>query len=167
MRYIRDYFCCSKKLLDNFNEIDEIFEIIESIEWIDDFFIFDNDKKYEHQKGYNKAFEIEFVKKDWKKQPLLHEELKLKGDFKKNDIFVEVQFKNSASIYRDYYKFHYGLLNDLLSIAVLIVPENAKNFFPTRIESVNNMAEYNFADKTFKILKIPVPILLIGLLPEN
>jgi len=91
----------------------------------------------------------------------------LKGDFKKNDIFVEVQFGNSATIYRDYYKFHYGLTHNLLSLAVLIVPKDPKSFFPTRPESVNNMAEFNFAQKTFKLLRIPVPILLIGLLPEN
>ena len=59
---------------------------------------------------YNKAFEIEFAKYDWLLQPLLYDNPKLIGDFAKNDVFVEIQFGNSATLYRDYYKFHYGLI---------------------------------------------------------
>ena len=66
-----------------------------------------------------------------------------------------------------YYKFHYGLTHNLLSLAVLVVPTDPKLFFPTRPASVSNMAEFDLAYKYFKLLPIPVPILLIGLLPEN
>ncbi len=98
---------------------------------------------------------------------MLYENPKLIGDYKKNDVFVEVQFGNSATVYRDYYKFHFGLTKNLLSLAVLIVPTKPKEFFPTRPASVNNMAEFDFAYRYFKLLPIPVPILLLGLLPEN
>jgi hypothetical protein len=80
---------------------------------------------------------------------------------------VEVQFGNSSALYRDYYKFHYGLQKGLLSLAVLVVPTNPLQFFPTRPRSVANMAEYDLAYQYLKVLPIPVPILLIGLLPEN
>jgi hypothetical protein len=100
-------------------------------------------------------------------QPFLHKGLGLKGDFRKNDVLVEVQFGNSATLYRDYYKFHYGLTHNLLALAVLMVPTKPKKFFPTRPKSVSNMAEFDFASKYFKVLQIPVPILLIGLLPQN
>lgn len=57
-------------------------------------------------------------------------------------MFVEVQFGNSATLYREYYKFHYGLMHCLLSLAVLIVPTTPTAFFPTRPDSIVNMAEY-------------------------
>jgi hypothetical protein len=108
-----------------------------------------------------------FKNRNWDLQPLLFDNPKLIGDFQKNDIFIEVQFGNSATLYRDYYKFHYGLANKLLSLAVLIVPTKPKDFFPTRPSSVQNMAEFDLASRYIKLLPIPVPILLIGLLPEN
>jgi hypothetical protein len=60
-----------------------------------------------------------------------------------------------------------GLTHGLLSFAVLIVPTSPLQFFPTRPQSIHNMAEYDLAVRYFKLLPIPVPILLIGLLPEN
>ncbi len=108
-----------------------------------------------------------FLELGWEPQPLLREEPKLIGDFRKGLVFVEVQFGNSSTLYRDYYKFQYGLANGLLSLAVLIVPTAAKKFFPTRAASVQNMAEYQLAKTCLSILPINVPTLLIGLLPEN
>jgi len=58
-------------------------------------------------------------------------------------------------------------MQNLLSLAVLIVPTDPAAFFPTRERSVSNMASFDFAYKYFKLSPIPVPILLIGLLPEN
>jgi hypothetical protein len=167
MKFIKEYFYCSPKLLRNVDEIEEIEQIIDSIKWKPEFEHQINKKVCSHQMAYNKAFDAEFKARDWSSQPLLHENPKLIGDFGKNDIFVEIQFGNSATIYRDYYKFHYGLSKKLLALAVLIVPTNPKKFFPSRPNSVSNMAEYNFALRYFELLPIPVPILLIGLLPEN
>jgi hypothetical protein len=94
-------------------------------------------------------------------------EPKLIGDFRKGLVFVEIQFGNSATLYRDYYKFQYGLANGLLSLAVLIVPTSARAFFPTRPDRVNNMAEYAMARTCLTVLPINVPTLLVGLLPAN
>jgi len=167
LKYKKEYFFCSPRLLKNVGEIAEIDSCIEQIEWSPEYSLSLNNQTYMHQTAYNKAFEREFLKLDWTPQPLLHERPNLKGDFGKNDIFVEIQFGNSSTIYRDYYKFHYGLSQNLLSLAVLIVPTSPKDFFPTRHKSVSNMAEFDFAYRYFKLLPIPVPILLIGLLPEN
>ena len=68
----------------------------------------------------------------WEKKLLLSQNPKLIGDFRKNLVFVEVQFGNSATLYRDFYKFQYGFQNGLLAWSVLIVPVNPKEFFPTR-----------------------------------
>ena len=167
MKFKTEYLFCSPRLLANIDEIKEISACIDAVKWTESFNITINGNLYEHQAAYNKALEIEFNKFNWSPQPLLYDNPKLIGDFAKNDVFVEVQFGNSATLYRDYYKFHYGLTHNLLSLAVLIVPTNPYKFFPTRRSSVQNMAEFDLAYKYFKLLPIPVPILLIGLLPEN
>ena len=167
MKTQKDYFFCSPKLLQNIEQLKEIDACLLAVQWKEDFHLQVGNKKYSHQTAYNKAFNIEFSKFGWKPYPLLLDNPRLIGDFQKDDIFVEVQFGNSSTLYRDYYKFHYGLTHNLLSLAVLIVPVNPKRFFPTRPASVSNMAEFDLAQKYFRLLPIPVPILLIGLLPEN
>ena len=167
MKFKREYFCCSPKLLSNIPEISEIEKAIGKVAWTGQFRLEAGDKSFEHQTGYNKALAVELHKRRWTLQPRLCDNPRLIGDASKNGVFVEVQFGNSSTLYRDYYKFHYGLLNGLLSLAVLIVPTNPRQFFPTRPKSVASMAEYDLAYRCFKLLRIPVPILLIGLLPEN
>lgn len=124
-------------------------------------------KLVHHQAAYNAALKDEFSSLNWTNQPLLIDTPRLICDFSKNDIFVEVQFGNSSTLYRDYYKFHYGLTHGLLSLAVLIVPTCPDKFFPTRKSSINNMASFELADRYFSLLPTPVPILLIGLQPDN
>jgi len=168
VKYKTEYFFCSSKLLQNVDELEEVFACISKVEWRSSFNLTKDNIKYEHQRAYNLAFGLEFEKlSDWKPQPLLHDKPRLIGDFQKNDVFVEIQFGNSSTIYRDYYKFHYGLTHKLLSLAVMIVPTKPKDFFPTRPRSVQNMAEFDLACRYFNLLPIPVPIIVIGLLPEN
>ena len=124
-------------------------------------------KKVAWQEAYNRLLELAFEKKGgWQLAPVICKKPMHKGDFLKNGVFVEVQFGNSATVYRDYYKFHYGLTHKLLSLAVLIVPVDPKKFFPSRPSSVSNMAEFALACRYFQLLPIPVPILVYGLLPE-
>lgn len=169
MKFKTEYFFCSQRLLQNIDEIKEIYTCINNVRWSPELKFQSDNKINLHQQAYNKSFEQEFSKFQWKPQPLLCENPKLKGDFQKNDIFIEIQFGNSSTIYRDYYKFHYGLMKNLLSLAVLIVPTEPKKFFPVRRtdSSASNMAEFDLALNHFRLLLIPVPILLIGLLPEN
>ena len=100
----------------------------------------------------------------WEKKPLFSQKPRLIGGFRKNLVFVEVQYGNSATLYLDFYKFQYGLQNGLLSLSVLIVPVNPKEFFPTRPRSISNMAEYDLALRYFKVLPISVPTMVIGLM---
>jgi hypothetical protein len=167
MKFKSEYFFCSPRLLQNVPEVGEISSCIHNVQWGPEFTAITNGKTYEHQTAYNKAFEKEFTSLQWSPQPWLCENPRLIGDFQKNDIFIEIQFGNSATLYRDYYQFHYGLTHNFLSLAVLIVPTAPQVFFPTRPKSVHNMAECDLAYRYFKLLPIPVPILLIGLLPEN
>jgi hypothetical protein len=142
MKFKREYFCCSPKLLCNIPEISEIEEAIADVAWTGQFRLEADDRSYEHQTGYNKALAVKLYKRGWNLQPRLCDNPRLIGDAGKNGVFVEVQFGNSSTLYRDYYKFHFGLLNGLLSPAVLIVPTNPLEFFPTRPKSVANMAEW-------------------------
>jgi len=167
MRFKSEYFFCSPRLLQNIVEMNEVYSCIKKVDWHPEFGINIENRAYQYQNAYNKAFGIQFIKYSWEPQPRLCNKPRLVGDFQKNDVFVEIQFGNSATLYRDYYKFHYGLTHGLLSLAVLIVPTNPKKFFPTRPRSVSNMAEFNLAYRYFKLLPIPTPIVLIGLLPKN
>lgn len=169
MKYREEKLHYSKRLMENLQtEISEIEEVINAMQWKRGFSISLGDKTFSHQRAYNKAFEIEFLKYDWETQPKLKDSPRLIGDFSKGLAFIEVQFGNSATLYRDFYKFQYGLQNGLLSLAILIVPENEYNFFPTRPrKSVHNMANFELAKRYFTVLPINVPIWIIGLMPEN
>ena len=103
----------------------------------------------------------------WQTQPRLSDSPRLIGDFSKGLLFGEIQFGNSSTLYRDFYKFQYGLQNGLLSLAVLIVPNDEYKFFPTRPESVNNMANYRLALRYFTVLPISVPTIVYGLLADS
>lgn len=162
------YFHCGKQLQETLaREINEVELAISKVQWTPSFRHSENVSPYEHQTAYNKAFYEQFTGLGWETQPLLRVAPKLIGDFRKGLVFVEIQFGNSSALYRDYYKFQYGLANGLLSLAVLIVPTKPSNFFPTRPRSVQNMAEYDLAENYFTVLPINVPVMLVGLLPEN
>jgi hypothetical protein len=162
------YFHCGDQLRETLaGEIEEVKSVITAVKWADAFRYSRNGSEYEHQSAYNKAFAVEFNRLGWELQPVLRADPKFVGDFRKGLVFVEIQFGNSSALYRDYYKFQYGLANGLLSLAILIVPTIAKTFFPTRPRSVHNMAEYALAQKCFTVLPINVPTLLVGLLPED
>lgn len=158
------YLHCGEHLKESLkDEIDEVVSVVNLIEWEEEFKVIRQDSVILHQTAYNKRFEMEFEKLGWEKKPMLSQNPRLIGDFRKNLVFVEVQFGNSATLYRDFYKFQYGLQNGLLSLSVLIVPVNPKEFFPTRPRSISNMAEYDLALRYFTVLPISVPTMVIGL----
>ena len=168
MKALTTYFHCGDQLKNTLDrEIKEVESVVKKVSWVPSFQYVGNNKSHEHQTAYNRAFSAQFAGLGWEQQPLLRVEPKLIGDFRKGLVFVEIQFGNSSTLYRDYYKFQYGLANGLLSLAVLIVPTRPSNFFPTRPRSVLNMAEYDLAYTCLSVLPINVPVMLVGLLPEN
>ncbi len=165
MRYNEKYLHCEDTILETHaTEMHEIADIIQEVQWQPDFSFTQKGKTYRHQAAYNKALALGFKKRDWQLQPLLAKSPRLIGDASKNLVFVEVQFGNSATIYRDFYKFQYGLKNRLLSLAVLIVPDKEQKFFLERPNSsVRNMANFELALRYFSVLPIAVPTWVIGL----
>ena len=167
MKHQITYLHCGEHLKESLNdEIGEVVSVIDLIEWEEEFKVIKLESTLLHKTAYNKRFEIEFEKLGSEKKPLLSQKPRLIGDFRKNLVFVEIQFGNSATLYRDFYKFQYGLQNGLLSLSVLIVPINPKEFFPTRPRSISNMAEYDLALRYFKVLPISVPTMVIGLMRD-
>ena len=59
MKYQTEYFFCSPKLLQNVDELREIYDTISEIKWQEEFEITINGRVYKNQSGYNTAFEAE------------------------------------------------------------------------------------------------------------
>ncbi len=160
-----EFFHCGEQIRKVFaEEITDVASVVEATPWVEQFT--HSKSKKGHQEAYNFAFADRFVERGWESQPKLRTKPELIGDFRKGLVFVEVQFGNSAALYRDYYKFQYGLAHGLLSMAVLIVPADPSEFFPSRSSSIRNMAEFTLARSCFTILSLNVPTMLVGLLRD-
>ena len=161
---------CEEQSIRAVPEVLEIFSVISSIPWQASRVeaTTKNGRTVFWQNAYNRIIEIAFKERGWKSQPVISATPFHKADFAKNRIFIEVQFGNSSTVYRDFYKFHLGFDNTVLDLGVLILPTNQYNFFPERNpESIHNMATYEYALEHLSAVSIPVPLLLVGLLPEN
>ena len=150
-------------------EVQEIFTVISSIPWsaakVEATTI--NGRTVFWQNVYNRIFEVAFEDRGWETQPENSSPLH-KADFAKNRVFIVVQFGNSSTVYRDFYKFHLGFDNKVLDLGVLILPTSQYNLFPERNpRSIDNMVTYEYALEHLAAVSIPVPILLMGLLPEK
>ena len=71
MKFKREYFFCSPRLLSNIAEISEIETVIGNIAWTNHFCLEVNGKIYEHQSGCNKALSMRFGNLGWTLQPKL------------------------------------------------------------------------------------------------
>ena len=140
MKYRNKFLHCSGLLQDHLKtDINEIFEIIGAIKWQPEF-IFERsgNDNLKLQTAYNERFKTELEDRGWETQPKLSEKPRLIGDFRKNLVFGEIQFGNSATLYRDFYKFQYGVQNGLVYLNVLITPVSPAKFFHT----LCNLAEF-------------------------
>ena len=168
MKFICEHLHCGKELLRTLSsEIQELEEAISFQAWSPDFSINTTTTTLHHQAAYNRSIATILFELGWNLQPRLSDSPRLIGDFSKGLIFGEIQFGNSATLYRDFYKFQYGFQNDLLSLAVLIVPHDEYKFFPTRPASVKNMANFALALRYFTVLPISVPTIIYGLLADK
>ena len=168
MNFICERLHCGETLLESLkSEIEELSSVLSSQKWHPDYSIKNGASELKHQAAYNKSLSKALFDLGWRKQPRLSENPRLIGDFAKGLLFGEIRFGNSATLYRDFYKFQYGLQNGLLSLAVLIVPHDEYKFFPTRPASVKNMANFPLALRYFTVLPISVPTIIYGLLADN
>jgi hypothetical protein len=124
------------------------------------------------QKQWNK--DLERTLRDtygWKPQPfaIAQEGLGqlptlLKGDFHKREIFVEVEFGNTASLHRDLFKFHIAGRSGSGSVGVVVVAsDEIARFFD------QGVATFEQARSLLPYISIGIqlPILLVGVtLPD-
>lgn len=121
------------------------------------------------QKTLNERIADELKKRGWSAQPLADAAsqagaAKLKGDFVKNRVFVEVEFGNSASLHRDLFKFQIANRGRSCDVAVVVVPKMKVARFMDQ-----NVATYEYACslRYYLSIGIQMPIWIVGLDLEN
>jgi hypothetical protein len=80
------------------------------------------------QSAMNEQIDGALVALGWKRQPWIlvdHDgqpiDTHLRGDFEKNGVFVEVEFGNVASLYRDLFKFHIAGTSGAAEVGIIVV----------------------------------------------
>jgi hypothetical protein len=80
------------------------------------------------QSAMNQRIDTALVALGWTRQPWILVDrdgqpidTHLRGDFEKNGVFVEVEFGNVASLYRDLFKFHIAGTSGAAEVGVIIV----------------------------------------------
>ena len=120
------YLHCGDYLLKTLRkEIQEVFKIIDILKWEVNY----SSKNKSHETAYNKKFKMNLKSLHGNPNHFWIRYQRLIVEFRKNSVFVQIQFNNSANIYRDFYKFQHGHRNGLLSLSILIVPTNQCLFF--------------------------------------
>jgi hypothetical protein len=80
------------------------------------------------QSAMNERIDAALVQLGWTRQPWILVDrdgrpidTHLRGDFEKNGVFVEVEFGNVASLYRDLFKFHIAGTSGAAEVGIIIV----------------------------------------------
>lgn len=117
----------------------------------------------------NKDLDEALRARGWDHQPYASDEIfaitndRSKGDFVKNEVFVEVEFGNTASLFRDLFKFQLASREHKGKAAVLVVPYRGLSRFHdsgvTNFEKVERILEY-------MSLTIQMPTWIVGLKPN-
>jgi len=116
----------------------------------------------------NSMLDYRMKKEDWTVQPQIDIEnktqSKMKGDFSKISkdglrIFVEVEFGNAASMFRDLYKFNLAYSLDSYDCGVFIVPGNELSRRIDDVKDIEKAKQLIIDGRDF----INIPLVLIGL----
>lgn len=123
------------------------------------------------QDALNKRLHMGFERFGWEPQPLvlgrtLGRELEsfLKGDFKKRDVFVEVEFGNTASLFRDLFKFQLVGQSKRGEVAVAVLPTStAARLMDSNVATFERLESL----MPFLDLVVGIPVLAIGVEPDS
>lgn len=123
------------------------------------------------QKELNASLHERLRRLGWTPEPIaaghqlgVRADLFLRGDFSKNGVFVEVEFGNSASLFRDLFKFQVANRSGTGEVGVLITATREMGkFFDSGI------ATYEQAVSLLPYMRIGIqmPIWLIGIEPRD
>lgn len=124
------------------------------------------------QAALNKSLETALRADGWIAQPVAAGAMvgaggpprKWKGDFFRNEVFVEVEFGNVASMYRDFFKFQIANRARTGDVAVLIVAtQRLAKFFDSGVATY----ETALKDIPYLAIGIQMPICIIGIEPNS
>jgi hypothetical protein len=124
------------------------------------------------QAALNKSLETALRAEGWTPQPVATGEViggagpprKWKGDFVRNEVFVEVEFGNVASMYRDFFKFQIANRAREGQVAVLVVAtQRLAKFFDSGVATY----ETALRDIPFLAVGIQMPVCFIGIEPSS
>lgn len=80
------------------------------------------------QSALNVAIDDALVARGWSRQPYILVDrdgqpidTRLRGDFERSGVFVEVEFGNVASLYRDLFKFHIAGTSGAAQVGIIVV----------------------------------------------
>jgi hypothetical protein len=91
-------------------------------------------------------------------------DLSLRGDFAKEQVFVEVEFGNAASIYRDLFKFQVASRSRLGEVAILIVATTQlAKFFDSGVATFEQAAGL----VPYMRIGIQMPVWIVGIEPPT
>ena len=124
------------------------------------------------QTALNAALDNRLRADGWTSQPVAAGDLvgggaaprKWRGDFFRNDVFVEVEFGNVASMYRDFFKFQIANRARAGQVAVLIT---ATRRFAKFFDSGVATYEGALRDVPYLAIGIQMPICFIGIEPDS
>jgi hypothetical protein len=123
------------------------------------------------QAEMNRSLDVALREDNWDTQPVAagglaqgDAPLGLRGDFVRNRVFVEVEFGNAASIFRDVFKFQVANRSGAGDVGVLVVAtERFARFFDSGVatfEGVQRLLPY-------LALGIQMPIWIVGIEPAD
>lgn len=118
------------------------------------------------QREMNKQVKLAMRSRGWKREPYILDlhgdpvDKLQRGDFAKSDVFVEVEFGNVASFYRDLFKFHIAGTTGAAEVGVVVVATaTLARLFD------QNVATYQLAVQRLPHLRaaIDLPIAIVGI----
>jgi hypothetical protein len=122
------------------------------------------------QAAMNEAIDTAMRIDGWTSQPIAsggfasNAPLGLKGDFVRNSVFVEVEFGNAASLFRDLFKFQIANRARTGEVAVLVVAtERFAKFFDSGVATLEGAQRL----LPFMALGIQMPIWIVGIEPTD
>jgi restriction endonuclease BglII len=124
-----------------------------------------------HQAEMNSRLHDDLRARNWDTEPVAAgrplgtpADVSLRGDFAKNGVFVEVEFGNSASLFRDLFKFQIASRSSVGEAAVLIVATaQLAKFFDSGV------ATYEQAVGLLPYMRIGIqmPVWIVGIEPTS
>jgi Restriction endonuclease BglII len=121
------------------------------------------------QTGMNAAVKQVLRRLDWNSSPYVLRrpdtgkmDTYLRGDFEKGGVFIEVEFGNAASLYRDLFKFHVAGASGVGEVAVIVAAtQEFAAFFDSGVATYEMLTRL----KPYMRVGVSIPTLIVGVTP--